>query len=91
MAGKSELYAKKEVKFLGHVVSKEGVSVDPANVVGDALSRKTQGLMASVWVCRWKILSSVSDFDLDVAEVGERLALCNLVARPALLRRVIDA
>ena len=28
-----------------------------ANVVADALSRKTQGLMASVWVCRWKMLS----------------------------------
>ena len=61
------------------------------NVVADALSRKTQGLMANVWVCRWKMLSSVYDFDLDVVEVGERLALCNLVVRPTLLHRVIDA
>ena len=29
-------------------------------------------------------------FDLEVAEVGERLAVCNLVARPTLLQRVID-
>ena len=37
------------------------------------------------------MLSSANDFDLEVAEVGERLALCNLVARPTLLQRVIDA
>ena len=61
------------------------------NVVADALSRKTQGLMASLWVCRWKMLSMVSDFDLCVAEVGEGLALCNLVAIPTLVQRVIDA
>ena len=61
------------------------------NVVVDALSRKTQDLMASLWVCRWKMLSSVSDFDLDVAEMGGRLALCNMVARPNLMQRVIDA
>ena len=36
------------------------------------------------------MLSVVSDFDLVVAEVGERLALCNLVAIPTLLQRVID-
>ena len=29
-------------------------------------------------------------FDLEVVEVGERLAVCNLVARPTLLQRVID-
>ena len=61
------------------------------NVVVDALSRKTQGLMASLWVCKWKMLSMVSDFDLSVAEVGERLALCNLAAKPTLLQWVIDA
>ena len=62
-----------------------------ANVVADALSRKTHGVMASVWVCRWKMLSSVSEFDLSVREVGVRLALCNLVVRPTLLQWVIDA
>ena len=60
-------------------------------MVADALSRKTQGVMASLWVCRWKMLSMTSEFDLHVAEVGERLALCNLVARPMMLQRVIDA
>jgi hypothetical protein len=62
-----------------------------ANVVADALSRKTQGVMASLWVCRWKMLSMASEFNLCVAEVGERMALCNLVARPTLLQRVVDA
>ena len=61
------------------------------NVVIDALRRKTQGVMASLWVCRWKMLSTISDFDFSVAEVGERLALCNLVVRPTVLQWIIDA
>ena len=36
------------------------------------------------------MLSVVSNFDLEVTEVGERLAVCNLVARPTLLQRIID-
>ena len=36
------------------------------------------------------MLSVVSNVVLEVAEVGEKLAVCNLVARPTLLQRVID-
>ena len=36
------------------------------------------------------MLSVVSNFDLEVAEVGEKVVVCNLVARPTLLQRVIE-
>ena len=62
-----------------------------ANVVADALSRKAMSVMASMRVYRWKMLSEVSDFDLGVEEVGQKLALCNLVARPTLLQKIVDA
>ena len=35
-----------------------------ANVVVDALSRKTLGMMGNMKVCRWKMLRMLGDFDL---------------------------
>ena len=46
-----------------------------ANVVADALSRKTHGLVAGLKVRKWKVLR----------DLGDRIALCNLVAKPTIL------
>ena len=63
-----------------------------ANVVADALSRKkTSGMLASLRLCKWKMLNFICDFDLCVEEVGERMALCNLVARPTLIEKIIES
>ena len=62
-----------------------------ANVVADALSRKTSSMLASLRLCKWKMLNLVSDFDLWVKEVGERMALCYLVARPTIIQKIIEA
>ena len=37
------------------------------------------------------MLSKVSNFNLCVEEVGQKLALCNLVVRLTLLQKIVDA
>ena len=47
--------------------------------------------MASLRVCKWKMLNFFCDFDLCVEEVGERMALRNFVVRPTMIQMIIDA
>ena len=55
-----------------------------ANVVADALSRKTHGLVASLKVRKWKLLQALSEFELCLKDLGDWNALCNLVERPTI-------
>ena len=56
-----------------------------ANVVADALSRKTHGLVASLKVRKWKLLQALGEFELCLEDLGDQIALCNLVARPTII------
>ena len=61
-----------------------------ANVVADALSRKSQGVLASVVSREWKMLKTVGQFRLRYNDYAQG-ALGSLVATPSLLSRVIES
>ena len=61
-----------------------------ANVVADALSLKSQGVLASVTSREWKMLKIVGLFELQyTCQVQGTLG--SLVAMPSLLNRVIES
>ena len=61
-----------------------------ANVVADALSRKSRGVLASVASQEWQMLETVEEFRLQHSEQTQG-ALGSLVATPSLLSRVIES
>ena len=62
-----------------------------ANVVANALSRKTHGLVAGLKVRKWKLLRALREFELCMEDLGDWIALCNLGAKPTILQKVADA
>ena len=58
------------------------------NVVVDALSSKSRGVLASVVSQEWQMLKNVGQFRLQYSDQG---ALGILVAMPSLLSRVIES
>ena len=63
---------------------------DKANVVADALSQKSRGVLASIASREWQILETVRQFGLQFSEHAQG-TLGNLVAMPSLLGRVIES
>ena len=61
-----------------------------ANVVVDAVSRKSQGVLASIASREWRILETVGQFGLQYCEQAQG-TLGILVATPSLLSRVIES
>ena len=61
-----------------------------ANVVVDAVSRKSQGVLASIASREWRILETVGQFGLQYREQAQG-TLGILVATPSLLSRVIES
>ena len=61
-----------------------------ANVVADALSRKSRGALASVASQEWQMLETVGQFRLHYSDQVQG-ALGSLVATPSLLSRVIKS
>ena len=61
-----------------------------ANVVADALSRKSQGVLASIASREWRMLETVGQFGLQCSEQTQS-TLGSLVATPSLLCRVIES
>ena len=61
-----------------------------ANVVADALSRKSRGVLASVDSHEWLMLETVGQLDLQYSEQTQGV-LGSLVAMPSLLSRVIES
>ena len=59
-----------------------------ANVVADALSRKSRGVLASIASREWQMLETVGQFGQQYSEQAQS-TLGNLVATPSLLSRVI--
>lgn len=62
-----------------------------ANVVADALSRKSQAMMSCLAVQQWKIWDAFKDFELHPDKDAFTTHLSNLVAQPNLITRVIEA
>ena len=61
-----------------------------ANVVADALSRKSRGALASIPSREWRMLETVGQFRLQYNEQAQG-TLGSLVATPSLLSRVIES
>ena len=59
-----------------------------ANVVADALSRKNQGIVASIALENWKTYVTIRGFDLQFCLEGDRAYVCNIVATPSLIQQV---
>ena len=60
------------------------------NVVADALSRKSQGALASIASWEWRMLEILGQFRLQYNEQAQGMLGC-LVATPSLLSRVIES
>ena len=60
-----------------------------ANVVADALNRKSRGVLASIASQEWQMLEAVGQFWLQYNEQAQG-TLGSLVATPSLLSRVIE-
>ena len=61
-----------------------------ANVVANALSRKSQGILGSIASREWRMLETVGQFRLQYNEQAQG-TLGSLVATPSLLSRVIES
>ena len=61
-----------------------------ANVVADALSRKSRGEINFLAVNRWKMIDALEEYDLWVDGPEYQPYLFNLVALPTLRRRVVE-
>ena len=61
-----------------------------ANVVADALNRKSQGVLASIASREWRMLEIVGQFRLQYDEQA-RGTLGSMMATPSLLSRVIES
>ncbi|XP_024021742.1 uncharacterized protein LOC112091712 [Morus notabilis] len=57
-----------------------------ANVVADALSRKTLGILASLALEDWKQSAIVGDYDLQYYEDSNKAMVYNLVSTPTLIQ-----
>ena len=61
-----------------------------ANVVADALNRKSRGVLASIASREWRMLETVGQFGLQYSKQAQG-TLGSLVATPPLLSRVIES
>ena len=61
-----------------------------ANVVADALSRKSQGVLASIASRKWRMLETVGQFRLRYDKQAQG-TLGSMIATPSLLSRVIES
>ena len=61
-----------------------------ANVVANALSRKSRGALASIASREWRMLETVRQFGLQYREQAQ-VTLGSLVATPSLLSKVIES
>ena len=61
-----------------------------ANVVADALNRKSQGALASIASWEWQMIETVGQFGLQYSEQAHG-TLGSLVATTSLLIRVIES
>mgnify|MGYP003702817737 CR=1 FL=1 len=56
-----------------------------ANVVADALSRKSISSIACIAIREWEMLGTIGEFDLHLGESVESAALFSVVPQPTLV------
>ena len=61
---------------------------EKANVVADALSRKSNNMLASLILEDWKNSVNIGDYNLEYRENGKTACISNIVATPSLLQIV---
>ena len=61
-----------------------------ANMVANALSRKSRGALASIASQEWRMLETMGQFGLQYSEQAQGV-MGSLVATPSLLNRVIES
>ena len=61
-----------------------------ANVVADALNRKSRGMLASIASREWRMIETMGQFELQYNDQAQG-TLGSLVATPSLLSRVIES
>ena len=61
-----------------------------ANVVADALSRKSRGTLAYLLVQEWKMLRHLDEFEVCCSETPDRPTFFALNSQPALLTRILE-
>ncbi|WP_375651328.1 hypothetical protein, partial [Bartonella sp. OT172YNZD] len=59
--------------------------------MADALSRKTRATVASLAIQEWGNMGIVNEFDLEMEELEDRLALFTVTAEPTMVSRVVEA
>ena len=62
-----------------------------ANVVADALSRKSYAELFALMCREWHILGDLADVEIDTEEIASGAFVFNMSAEPTLVRKVIDA
>ena len=62
-----------------------------ANVVADALSRRSHAEVASILCREWEMLDDLAEYDLELIDDEGSAVLSAVSAQPALLPRVIEA
>ena len=62
-----------------------------ANVVADALSRKSRGRIASLMIWEWQALERLFEFDFQPSESSTGQHLGCLVVQPTLIIRILEA
>ena len=62
-----------------------------ANVVADALSRKSISDVACIAIWEWEMLGALGEFDWLLGESVEAAALFSVIAQPSLVIRVLEA
>ena len=62
-----------------------------ANVVADALSRKSISDVACIAIREWEMLGALGEFDLLLSESVEAVDLFSVVVQPTLVTQVLEA
>ncbi|XP_028095812.1 uncharacterized protein LOC114295704 [Camellia sinensis] len=62
-----------------------------ANVVADALSRKSMGTIANLAMNEWKMLGDVNEYSLRLGESSEQATFFTTITQLTLVARVIEA
>lgn len=57
------------------------------NVVADALSRKSSGMVAHLMIKEWQLLERIRDLDLDMQMGCNEVVFANLLMQPVLIQR----
>ncbi|MBM1124176.1 Ty3/Gypsy family RNase HI domain-containing protein, partial [Klebsiella pneumoniae] len=62
-----------------------------ANVVADALSRKTRCSVASLAIAEWEMMEILNEFGFEFIDSEGQATLFSIVVQPSLISRVIEA